>query len=81
MFRCHDPVPMPGLFMATNEGNKPWQRLPKSRRAAVYRAFGRAIRVAREDTERELAGDMRVAFGVLRAHAKSATKRRAAKRK
>jgi len=76
MFRCHDPVPMAGLFMATNEGDKPWQRLPKNRRAAVYRAFGRAIRVAREDKERELAGDMRVAFGVLRAHSKGAAKRR-----
>jgi hypothetical protein len=62
---------MPGFVMATSD--KPWQRLPKNRRAAVYRAFGRAIKVAREDSEGELAGDMRVAFGVLRAHAKGTT--------
>jgi hypothetical protein len=59
---------MPSFPMASSD--KPWQRLPKRRRAAVYRAFGRAIKVAREDAEGELAGDMRVAFGVLRAHRK-----------
>jgi hypothetical protein len=41
----------------------------------VYRAFGRAIRDAREDKDSELAGDMRVAFSVLRAHAKTPRKR------
>jgi hypothetical protein len=66
---------MSAFSMATQSGDKPWQRLPKSRRAAVYRAFGRAIRVAREDKEPELAGDMRVAFGVLRAHATGAKRR------
>lgn len=51
--------------------DKPWKRLPKARRAAVYRAFGRAIKVAREDKDSELASDMRFAFSVLRAHAKA----------
>ena len=59
---------MAGLGMA---GDKAWQRLPKGRRAAVYRGFGRAIREARETKEAELASDMRVAFGVLRSHAKA----------
>lgn len=54
--------------------DKPWQRLPKGRRAAVYRAFGRAIKNAREDAEAELASDMRIAFAVLRAHAKGPAK-------
>ena len=67
---------MAGFFMATKAGDKPWQRLPKSRRAAVYRAFGRAIRVAKEDKESELAGDMRIAFGVLRGHAKGSAKKK-----
>ena len=67
--------------MADKAGDKPWQRLPKSRRAAVYRAFGRAIRVAKEDKEPELAGDMRVAFGVLRAHATGAKKTHAKKKR
>lgn len=63
--------------MATKEGDKHWQRIPKQRRAAVYRAFGRAIKEAREDKDSELAGDMRTAFGVLRAHAKATrTKKR-----
>lgn len=70
MFRCHGPVQMAALVMATNAGDKPWQRLSKDRRAAVYRGFGRAIREARETKEAELAADMRVAFGVLRAHSK-----------
>jgi hypothetical protein len=69
---------MPSFLMATSD--KPWQRLPKTRRAAVYRAFGRAIKVAREDHEGELAGDMRVAFGVLRAHAKGAAPKRTKKK-
>ena len=58
--------------MATSD--KPWQRLPKARRAAVYRAFGRAIKSAREDKDSELAADMRLAFSVLRSHAKAPKK-------
>jgi hypothetical protein len=61
---------MAALGMATKALDKPWQQLPKDRRAAVYRGFGRAIREARETKEAELAADMRVAFGVLRAHSK-----------
>ena len=53
-----------------------WQHLSKARRAAVYRAFGRAIRDAREDDDAELASDMRVAFAVLRGHAKAPRKRK-----
>ena len=53
-----------------NSDDKHWQKVPKQRRAAVYRAFGRAIKEARENRESELAGDMRTAFGVLRAHAR-----------
>ena len=53
-----------------------WKRIPKARRAAVYRAFGRAIREAREDRETELAGDMRAAFDVLKASAKVRAKRK-----
>lgn len=73
MFRCHGRGAMAALRMATKAGDQPWQRLPKRRRAAVYRAFGRAIREAREDKASELAGDMRIAFGVLRTHAKGAS--------
>jgi hypothetical protein len=47
-----------------------WQRLTKPRRAAVYRAIGRASRLAREDRDAELAADLRVVMDVLRAHAK-----------
>jgi hypothetical protein len=61
---------MAALGMATKARDKPWQLLPKDRRAAVYRGFGRALREARETKETELAADMRVAFGVLRAHSK-----------
>jgi hypothetical protein len=53
-----------------SEEDKLWQRVPKSRRAQVYRAFGQRIRDARLEHDSELAADMRVAFGVLRAHAK-----------
>jgi hypothetical protein len=48
-----------------------WQRLSKTRRASVYRAVGRAARVAREDRDAELSGDLRVIMNVLRAHAKA----------
>jgi hypothetical protein len=56
-----------------------WQRLNKARRAAVYRGFGRAIREAKDVHDQQLAGDMRIAFEVLRGHAK-APKKRPAKR-
>jgi hypothetical protein len=52
-----------------------WQRLPKARRAAVYRAIGRAARNAREDRDTEVASDLRVVMDVLRAHAKAPKKR------
>lgn len=65
---------------ASGMADKAWQRLPKARRAAVYRGFGRAIKEARETKEAELASDMRVAFGVLRSHAKG-VKKKPAKRK
>ena len=48
-----------------------WQRIPKARRANVYRAVGRAARDAREERDAELAGDLRVVMDVLRAHAKA----------
>lgn len=51
-----------------------WNRLPKARRAAVYRAIGRAGRIAREDKKPELAGDLRVAMDVLREQAVSRKK-------
>lgn len=56
----------------------PWQRLNKARRAAVYRAIGRAARIAREDAQAELAADLRIAMGILRAHARAPKKRPAA---
>jgi hypothetical protein len=52
-----------------------WQRLSKARRAAVYRAIGRAARIAREDREPEVAADLRVVMDVLRAHAKKKSTR------
>lgn len=58
-------------------GDAHWQRLSKARRAAVYRAFGRAIRDAREAKDEQLAADMRTAFEVLRNHGKAPRKRRA----
>ena len=61
--------------MATRAADNKWQRLPKARRAAVYRAIGRASRDARENDERETAADVRVAMDVLRAHARAPMKR------
>jgi hypothetical protein len=62
-----------------------WQRLPKARRAAVYRAIGRAARIAREDRDAELASDLRAIMNVLRAHAvarsRSTTKRKSTRAK
>lgn len=51
-----------------------WQKLSKDRRAAVYRAIGRAARVAREDRDRELAGDLRIVMDALRGLAASRPK-------
>jgi hypothetical protein len=48
-----------------------WQKMPKARRAAVYRAIGRAAREAREDGEGELQDDIRTVMNVLRGHAKA----------
>ena len=47
-----------------------WQRLAKNRRAAVYRAIGRAARLAREDRAVTLVADLRIAIAVLRSHAR-----------
>ena len=58
-----------------------WQRLSKARRAGIYRAIGRALRLAREAGDKEVAADGRIAIEVLRAHARAtharATRRRA----
>lgn len=51
-----------------------WQKLSKDRRAAVYRAIGRAARVAREDRDTELTSDLRAVLDVLRALAASRPK-------
>lgn len=56
------------MRMATNPSDARWQRLPRRRRAAVYRAVGRAARAAREDGDTEIAKDVRVAIDVLRSH-------------
>jgi hypothetical protein len=56
--------------MATSRSDGRWQRLKKSRRAAVYRAIGRAARDARESGAREVAADVRIAIDLLRAHAR-----------
>jgi len=52
-----------------------WQRTSKARRAAVYRAIGRAARIAREDGDKTVEADLRIAMNVLRAHARSTKKR------
>ena len=57
-----------------------WQRLPKARRASVYRAIGRAARIAREDGDKDIEADLRVAMNVLRSHAK-VPKQRAPKKR
>jgi hypothetical protein len=57
-----------------------WQKMPKARRAAVYRAIGHAAREARESGDPELQDDIRVVMNVLRSHAKGASKRAAKKR-
>lgn len=59
--------------MAVPDGK--WQRVTKPRRAAVYRAIGRAARIAREDKRSELAADLRIVIDVLRVHAKASKKR------
>lgn len=52
-----------------------WQRVTKPRRAAVYRAIGRAARIARENKESDVAADLRIVMDVLRAHAKAPARR------
>jgi hypothetical protein len=52
-----------------------WQRMSKARRAAVYRAIGRAAREARENGDSDVEADIRVVMNVLRAHAKKPAKR------
>ena len=54
--------------MSTNASDAKWQRLPRRRRASVYRAVGRAARAAREEGEKEIAADVRIAIDVLRSH-------------
>jgi hypothetical protein len=53
-----------------------WQRMPKARRASVYRAIGRAAREARESGDREIESDLRIVMNVLRAHAKTPARKR-----
>lgn len=53
-----------------------WQRMSKARRAAVYRAIGRAAREAREAGDSDVEADIRVVMNVLRAHAKKAAVKR-----
>lgn len=54
-----------------------WQRMSKARRAAVYRAIGRAAREARESGDSDVESDIRIVMNVLRAHAKKpATRKR-----
>jgi hypothetical protein len=62
--------------MATSATDGRWQRLVKRRRAAVYRAIGRAARAAREDGDKEIAADVRIAIDVLRSHAKGSKRKR-----
>jgi hypothetical protein len=57
-----------------------WQSMSKARRAAVYRAIGRAAREAREAGDSALEADVRIVMNVLRAHAKK-PKRRATKKR
>lgn len=58
-----------------------WQRLSKPRRASVYRAIGRAARIAREDGDKDIEADLRIAMTVLRSHAKAPKKRKPATKK
>ncbi|HTM22373.1 MAG TPA: hypothetical protein VL172_17755 [Kofleriaceae bacterium] len=53
-----------------------WQRLPKARKAAVYRAIGRAARDARESGDRDVAADVRTAMDVLRSYSHARPGRR-----
>ena len=56
-----------------------WQKMPKTRRAAVYRAIGHAAREAREAGDPELTDDIRTVMNVLRGHAKGPRRKRSAK--
>jgi hypothetical protein len=53
-----------------------WQKMPKARRASVYRAIGHAAREAREGGEPELQDDIRTVMNVLRSHAKGPARKR-----
>jgi hypothetical protein len=53
----------------------------QTRRAAVYRAIGRAARIAREDGDATVPADLRIAMTVLRMHARARPTRATAKRK
>jgi hypothetical protein len=61
--------------MAITRPDDKWQRLPKARRAAVYRAVGRAARLAREAGDADVAADVRIAIDVLRRHARRRARR------
>jgi hypothetical protein len=54
---------------AASSADRHWQHLSKARRAAVYRAVGRAGREAREAGDEQIRADLRIAIGLLRAHA------------
>lgn len=58
--------------MTSTSSDKAWQRMPKSRRARVYRAIGHASREARLDGDPEVAEDLRTSMNVLRAHGRAA---------
>jgi hypothetical protein len=60
--------------MSSSIADRRWQRIPKPRRAAVYRAIGRASREAREAKDAKTAADVRLAMDVLRAHARAPTR-------
>ena len=60
--------------------DRKWQLMSKARRAAVYRAIGRAGREAREYGDPGVTDDLRVVMNLLRAHAKAPKKRAPAKR-
>ena len=61
--------------------DRAWQTMSKARRAAVYRAIGRAAKNARNLGDPGVADDLRVVMNVLRAHAKAPKKRATAKKK
>jgi hypothetical protein len=58
-----------------------WQRVPKARRARVYRAIGHAAREARLDGDPEIADDLRIVMELLRAHGRAAPPGKSARSK